>query len=445
MTCVILPLYVSTCVVSGNRKLGCILGEAMALHDDRNEQAQRKWYSRLARGRLDLSVSVEETLEENASQSWQEGLSEQDSSMHTAHGMSLIPPRLSLQSKLMPAVHSGSFIESASYAHPALMVNPGEEQKQVSPTQNANMLVRFAQRLTSSLAVFGVTLHPEELPELPPPSSEEGRELSRLRDVSLLPPLPDGGANRLIESTELPIIHTVTHTSVESVVLPVFPTRQHGITESTIAQARTSNSSEANDTSLSKAVQISETSSLQSKQRLAGHTAKIRLQNASATAHIADLPEERRQEMPKANEQAINAGYKEMDMTSTHLPAMGVWRKETNMSSTRLPAVDAGREEVGGTSVHVPAVSVANRTRSALLQKPLSGSGAFEYGQSDVIVTNPAITASSVVLVTLTTNPGPVVVQYISLQPRVGFTVHLTAPTSTRTTFNYIILQGEPL
>jgi len=60
-----------------------------------------------------------------------------------------------------------------------------------------------------------------------------------------------------------------------------------------------------------------------------------------------------------------------------------------------------------------------------------------------VTVANPHITASSVVLVSLTSNPGPVVVQYVSLQPYNGFTVHLTAPTTMRATFNYIVLLGE--
>jgi hypothetical protein len=75
---------------------------------------------------------------------------------------------------------------------------------------------------------------------------------------------------------------------------------------------------------------------------------------------------------------------------------------------------------------------------------PVYGSGAFESEQSDVMIANALVTASSVVLVTLTTNPGPVVVQYISLQPEMGFTVHLTAPVTARTAFNYVMLPGEP-
>jgi hypothetical protein len=39
----------------------------------------------------------------------------------------------------------------------------------------------------------------------------------------------------------------------------------------------------------------------------------------------------------------------------------------------------------------------------------------------------------------LTGNPGPVVVQYISLHPRMGFTVHLSAPVTADTPFNYAL------
>jgi hypothetical protein len=73
----------------------------------------------------------------------------------------------------------------------------------------------------------------------------------------------------------------------------------------------------------------------------------------------------------------------------------------------------------------------------------LSGSGMFESGQSDLMVHNTHITESSVVVITLTSNPGPVVVQYVSLHPSVGFTIHLTAPTTMQTSFNYVILLGE--
>jgi len=72
--------------------------------------------------------------------------------------------------------------------------------------------------------------------------------------------------------------------------------------------------------------------------------------------------------------------------------------------------------------------------------KAVSGSGKFESGQCDAAVANPHITTSSVVVVILTGDPGPVVVQYVSLQPGLGFTVHLSAPTKRITPFNYALL-----
>jgi hypothetical protein len=43
-------------------------------------------------------------------------------------------------------------------------------------------------------------------------------------------------------------------------------------------------------------------------------------------------------------------------------------------------------------------------------------------------------------VVVLTGHPGPVVVQYVSLDPGRGFTVHLSAPVEHTTPFNYAML-----
>jgi len=67
------------------------------------------------------------------------------------------------------------------------------------------------------------------------------------------------------------------------------------------------------------------------------------------------------------------------------------------------------------------------------------GRGVINQGQNVVTVPNIAITERSVVTVMLTGNPGPVVVQYVALHPRMGFTVHLSAPTAASTPFNYLI------
>jgi len=73
----------------------------------------------------------------------------------------------------------------------------------------------------------------------------------------------------------------------------------------------------------------------------------------------------------------------------------------------------------------------------------LSGSGVFTQGQKEVSIANASITTTSVVVVTLVGDPGPVVVKYISLQPQLGFTVHLSAPAEVNSPFNYVVLMGE--
>ena len=69
-----------------------------------------------------------------------------------------------------------------------------------------------------------------------------------------------------------------------------------------------------------------------------------------------------------------------------------------------------------------------------------TGSGVFESGQGEVAIVNTCITSASVVVVTLVGDPGPVVVQFVTLNPAVGFTVHLSASAKNRTPFNYVIL-----
>jgi hypothetical protein len=73
----------------------------------------------------------------------------------------------------------------------------------------------------------------------------------------------------------------------------------------------------------------------------------------------------------------------------------------------------------------------------------LAGSSILKQGQQDVMVTNTHISSSSVVIVTLVEDPGPVVVKYISLHPQVGFTLHFSDSAEAEARFNYVILMGE--
>lgn len=72
------------------------------------------------------------------------------------------------------------------------------------------------------------------------------------------------------------------------------------------------------------------------------------------------------------------------------------------------------------------------------LSQPLNGSGMIEQGQEEVTVSCAQVSERSVVTVMLAGNPGPVVVQYITLHPDVGFTFHLSAPVIASTPFNYL-------
>lgn len=110
------------------------------------------------------------------------------------------------------------------------------------------------------------------------------------------------------------------------------------------------------------------------------------------------------------------------------------------------PSQEAANVSEPTTSLNLSAIRAAafdQQAASIEVSAALSGNGVFESGQSDTGVTNVHITEQSVVVVMLAGDPGPVVVQYVSLQPRYGFTVHLSAPTANVTPFNYAILNSR--
>jgi len=81
----------------------------------------------------------------------------------------------------------------------------------------------------------------------------------------------------------------------------------------------------------------------------------------------------------------------------------------------------------------------------AQVREKLSGSGVCPQGRAEMTVKNSHVTLASVVLVSLLSDPGPVVVKYHTLLPGYGFTMHLSAPVENETHFNYAILLGELL
>jgi len=113
----------------------------------------------------------------------------------------------------------------------------------------------------------------------------------------------------------------------------------------------------------------------------------------------------------------------------------------------RVQSLEAARsiDEQEAASVVSPVVGQkpAELGEASALYRPVHGSGLVEQGQEAVTVSCPRVSRRSMVMVMLTANPGPVVVQYVTLQPRVGFTFHLSAPVGTPTPFNYLFWPCE--
>jgi hypothetical protein len=127
----------------------------------------------------------------------------------------------------------------------------------------------------------------------------------------------------------------------------------------------------------------------------------------------------------------------------------GLARRTTKVRLQVVPKTEGihGTEEFIAPSPALPAnpglpaaTKKSAETEVAQPHVEMSGSATFESGQGEVAVANVHVTASSVVAVMLAGDPGPVVVQYVSLRPKTGFTVHLSAPAKNRTPFNYTII-----
>ena len=107
-----------------------------------------------------------------------------------------------------------------------------------------------------------------------------------------------------------------------------------------------------------------------------------------------------------------------------------------------------GEEQINGKSKSKRNISsesgaLTKRKMEGIVQGSLTGSGVLKQGQRDVVVTNTHISSSSVVIVTLIEDPGPVVVKFITMQPQIGFTLHFSDSAKTEARFNYVILMGE--
>jgi hypothetical protein len=84
--------------------------------------------------------------------------------------------------------------------------------------------------------------------------------------------------------------------------------------------------------------------------------------------------------------------------------------------------------------------ALAKRNIGVVVEESLAGSAVLKRGQGEVVVTNGRISTSSVVVVTLVEDPGPVVIKYVTLRPQIGFTIHFSAPAEADARLNYMIL-----
>ncbi len=366
----------------------------MALHEEHEELSQRLWHTHLAKERKNLSASVEETLADSSIDDdlWLDEIAEPDNIVQDVKKKNtVIPPRLSLQSKVMPAIKAEGDKAAAIPIHRVPEINGVVGQQSAPETNNGNLLVRFARRFTSQ---FSMISSPKQA------------------GTSSLVPMPPNDVSHNFVSKEGSVSH-------QTGVHPPFEQRE--VMRATIVDA----------VPTSKALAASSPT----KQRLAGYTAKIKLQTVELPVAVEkprSILEERQDTAALESREVLG----ELEQTLSR-------DKAKDENAPGFSGIDVLREESLTTSTHLPAIGVSRNRESAVMRGTLAGSDVFESGQRDVMVENKHVTAQSVVIVTLTANPGPVVVQYISLQPREGFTVHLTAPTTAKIPFNYVILLGE--
>ncbi len=371
----------------------------MSLDNEHDEKPQ--WYLQLERERQKLSASVAEALADTHIQDddWEEEEEQMDARVETADKTTVIPPRLSLQSKVLPAVQAQG-VEASAQKKVVASTSSGASMSTLDDEHKDSVFVRLARRLTSSFSTFGVSM-PSEVADVPTKPITPARS-----------PQPQGEHLPMIPGVMPP--ERVTN-------LPLLRSGQqpHVVDAASSTPKRSLPASH-------------ETSLPESKRRLA-RTTRVRLETApvlttntvpSAEAgNTAPMPTLK----PHQTEGTINDTRQDMS---------------ANIALSR-DTYDKARE----TSVKLPAITMSPHTENSLPiltpQKQFFGCAMFASGQSDKMVEDSNVTEKCIVLVMLTDNPGPVVVHYISLYSGTGFTIHLTAPADKEATFNYVILTNE--
>ena len=350
----------------------------MALHEEHDPHAKQYWQARLARERQSISESVEETLADPSSQ--EQWLDDEQQYMLVDRALSsteLVPPRLSLQSKVQPSVRPASFVQSVT-AEIAAQQEGAKEREEYQKPQSTNILTRLAQRLTSS---FAAIVQPSEEPIWMPTRREQDESFSQERHLA---PLPSTYAVAPTENVQMPtVVEAIPATPSQPASPPV-----------------------------------------KSNQRLAGRTTKV---------HLQTTPTSKTTPYPREND--IYSWSRETNEPLREPLTVNVRFREKVQG---VPSTEPSTEIALGKETHVQHETNATCSPNAACTS-FFGTGTFEKEQSELMVRNAHTVATSVVHVTLTSNPGPTLVQYISLHPSVGFTLHLTAPVTTKTTFNYVL------
>jgi hypothetical protein len=390
----------------------------MALQEESSEQPESGWLSRYSQERRDLSASVEDALAMSPEQQWDEEDDEVGSWRQLKQKGSLIPPRLSLQSKQILTVHSGGFAEAAAAMQSEVAGVTGKTAKSTENTSRVNLWTRFARRVTTSLAALGANTYPEAFPIVPVSLHEEPQFLSWQHEISLLPP-PISQDEVYGEGAEitLPSVRAIDATEGKFFAYPPSAGISRPAAEPATPGTR--------------------------KQRV-GHMTKIRLQTPPV-ATMAEPGEQQTIDTPMPEGMWIGGGMVAAppkngtpDIAITDLP-----EQISGTTSDYLPAIEMPVPGKAAARASLPVEEAAKSSTHNVGLMAIFGGGTIESGQSDITVADAHITSTCVVHVMLTANPGPVVVQYVSLQPDTGFTIHLTAPASVRTAFNYVILRGE--
>ncbi|RAQ98336.1 hypothetical protein [Thermogemmatispora tikiterensis] len=409
--------------------------------EQQQQQEELHWRRRAERGRKRLSASVEDVLAERTSN---EPLEEEESGEEElvrarqadARPAGQIPPRLSLQSRELatPSAAGGAATERESLRPAAAPATEGSAARESDREEEEKLvanrvLAAFARRVTASLAALGKVRQPGQrspapvtavLPALPA-ESEAGASSTSANAIVTTPSVPGPAPE---PPTEKPLMVSSSNVAIP----PVGSGHESGVREATGAR-------------VPAALPQSRETTRPSSQRLAGRTTRVRLEAAPKLASPPSAlagpgltaPSQTTRPLP-----TLGSGYPSPAGAAPR-PSPSALPSPSERSlppSPSGPAARPGRQEW-------PAPAVASIPLPPFRWQ--IGKSCFTRGQGEIAVNCPAVSETSVVLVTLTGDPGPVVVQYVSLQPGRGFTVHLSAPTQRETPFHYVVLESTPL